>query len=157
MLFFKPNVDKLKEKGDVRGLIKALKHKDVSIRRNAAKALGDLKASDAIDALIKALSDEDVGVRIEVARALGKLKDSKAIEPLLEVVRKDESLDVKIEAAKALKEIGYSKATELLVGLVSQSLKIPKEMAEKIVSEGKIVDAILDKKKFIDRFFKRKT
>jgi len=155
MLFFKPSVEKLKEKKDVAGLIKALRHNDVSIRRKAARALGDLKAKDAVDALVEALSDEDVDVRIEVVRALKKIRDPKMIDALLEVVRKDESLDVKIEAAKALKDIGYSKATELIINLVSQSLKVPKEIAEKIVSEGKIVEAILDKKRFLDRFLKK--
>lgn len=154
MLFFKPNVNKLKEKRDVEGLIKALRHKDVLIRRKAAKALGDLKASDAIEALIAALKDKDVEVRVEAIRALGRIKDNRAINPLLEVLRGDESLDVKVEAAKALKEIGYTKATDLLVELVSKSLKIPMEMAEKIISEGKMFDALLDKKKLFDRFLK---
>ncbi len=155
MLFFKPNVEKMKERGDVEGLIKALRHKDVSVRKKAAKALGDLNAKDAVDALIEALKDEDVDVRIEVARALGKVKDPKAVDALLEVVRKDESLDVRIEAAKALKEIGYSKATELMVNLISQSLKVPKEIAEKIVSESRINEIMLDKKKLLDKFLKK--
>ena len=40
-LFGPPNVEKLKAKGNVKGLIKALDYKkDASVRRAAAKALG---------------------------------------------------------------------------------------------------------------------
>ena len=155
MFFFKPNVEKLKEKRDVEGLVKALRHKDPSIRRKAARALGELKAKDALDALINALIDEDVAVRLEVVRALGKIKDERAIDHLLKVLRKDESLDVKIEAAKALKEIGYSKATEILIDSISKSLKIPTAMAEKMVKEGKLLDAIAGKKDIVEKFLKR--
>lgn len=144
-MFFKPNVKKLKEKGDVKGLIKALRHKDPSIRKDAAKALGDLKANEAVEELIDALKDSNTDVRIEVVRALGKIKDEKAINPLIDVVREEKSLDIKLEALRSLKDIGYSKATEMMVGLVSQYLKIPKEVATKMVSEGKVFDLISDK------------
>ena len=40
--FGPPNIEKLKEKRDVKGLIKALSHKEWNIRRDAAKALGEL-------------------------------------------------------------------------------------------------------------------
>ena len=38
-LFGPPNIEKLKEKRDVEGLIKALRHKDAKIRCDAAEAL----------------------------------------------------------------------------------------------------------------------
>ncbi len=154
MFFLKPNVEKLKEKGNVEGLIKALKYKDPSIRRKAANALGELKAKESLDALIDALADEDVKVRLEVVRALGRLGDSRAVEALINVVKGDESLDVKLEAIKSLKSIGYSKTTELLVGMVSKSLKVPKDMAEKIVKEGRVIDMLMSKRKLLDKFLK---
>jgi hypothetical protein len=43
MGLFKPNVEKMKAKGDVGGLIKALKDKDGDVRDAAARALGKMK------------------------------------------------------------------------------------------------------------------
>ena len=39
---FKPNVERLQEKKNVKGLIKALRHKDSDVRRDAAWALGKI-------------------------------------------------------------------------------------------------------------------
>lgn len=37
--FFKPNIEKLEERRDVKGLIKAIKYKDEDVREKAADAL----------------------------------------------------------------------------------------------------------------------
>ncbi|RLG37149.1 MAG: HEAT repeat domain-containing protein, partial [Candidatus Alkanophagales archaeon] len=39
---FEPNVKRLQEKKNVKGLIKALRHKDRHVRREAASALGEI-------------------------------------------------------------------------------------------------------------------
>ena len=41
-LFGPPNIEKMKEKGDIKGLIKALQHKNGPTTYQAAKALGEL-------------------------------------------------------------------------------------------------------------------
>ncbi|MBN1264817.1 MAG: HEAT repeat domain-containing protein [Anaerolineales bacterium] len=61
-LFGPPNIDKLKTRGDVEGLIKALDYKkesraDSKVRASAARALGELKAEQAVEHLIKALDE----------------------------------------------------------------------------------------------------
>ena len=128
---FKPNIERLKARWDIDGLIKALNHRDYRIRKKAAEALGDMKAKEAVDALIKTLKDENSEVRKAAAYALGRIGDEKAIKPLAEAL-KDESIDVRLEAAKSLKEIGYKKVAEL-PELISEVLNISKSEAFKIL------------------------
>jgi HEAT repeat protein len=49
---FKPNVEKLKAKGDVEGLIKVLKHKNPEVRSEAEEALGEI-GKPAVEPLIQ--------------------------------------------------------------------------------------------------------
>ncbi len=73
-LFGPPDVAKLKAKGDVPGLIKALGYaKDAGVRRAAAEALGQIRDATAVEPLIAALRDQDTGVRMRAAEALGRL------------------------------------------------------------------------------------
>jgi len=69
-LFGKPNVDKLRTKRDVDGLVKALVYEDPGIRLAAALALGELGDPSAASALIPLLSDDDPGVRRVAAQAI---------------------------------------------------------------------------------------
>jgi len=128
---FKPNIERLKARWDVEGLVEALNHRDYRIRKKAAEALGEMKAEEAVDALIKTLKDENSEVRKAAAYALGRIGDERAVRPLVEAL-KDESLDVRFEAAKALKEIGYKKAAEL-PKLVSDALNISRDEALRIL------------------------
>jgi len=70
---FKPNVERLQEKKNVKGLIKALRHKDGYVREGAAGALGEIGDERAVEPLIRALKDEYSGVRERVAEALVKI------------------------------------------------------------------------------------
>lgn len=53
-LFGKPDVRKLEQRRDIKGLIKALKHRDESVRSDAAEALGRI-GEEAINPLIQEL------------------------------------------------------------------------------------------------------
>lgn len=89
----------LKEKKDVEGLIFILEDEDedVNIRYDAAKALGELKDTRAIDPLIKAL-DLRTENRVRPAfayypiytsaavKALGEIGDPRAVDPLLDIL-----------------------------------------------------------------------
>lgn len=74
-LFGPPNVEKLKAKGDIKGLIKALHYKkDWIVRKKAANALGDLGCKEAIGPLVECLiSDEESLVRKAATAALDNL------------------------------------------------------------------------------------
>ena len=73
---FKPNVERLQEKKNVKGLIKALRHKDRRVRSEAAEALGEIGDKRAVEPLIQALKDEYWDVRLRAEKALEKIEKS---------------------------------------------------------------------------------
>ncbi len=140
-LFGPPNVEKLKRTRDVKGLLKALGHKDPAIRLNAENALNELgtaaveplidaalyawnanvreAAMEALRklgtaALIARLEDEDAGVRGATALALGQLEDTGAVEPLIAALEDDEA-GVCVAVALALGELGDARGVEPLI------------------------------------------
>jgi HEAT repeat protein len=83
-LFGPPNVENLKAKGDVQGLIKALGYeKDESVRRKAAQALKGLGWWRVFEPLTGALKSKNKYVRQGAARVLGQIGDVQAVEPLV--------------------------------------------------------------------------
>ena len=102
------------EKGDVDGLIRALRHEDEEVRWKAAETLGEIGDERAVEFLIQALRDNNEVVRESTAWALGEIGDSRAVEPLIQAL-KDEDDDVRLRAAYALEKIGDSRAVEPLI------------------------------------------
>lgn len=155
---FKPNVERMEKKRDVRGLIKALRHKDVEVREPAAKALvmiggvaveplvralkdknqlarryasevlGDLGDATAVESLNQALKDEDVDVRCCAAEALGKIGDVRAVGPLIQTLKDKENL-VQLRAARALGKMGDVRVVEPLIELLRDEDKLVREAA----------------------------
>ncbi len=119
---FKPNVERLREKKNVKGLIKALRHKDWHVREEAAWALGGIGDARAVEPLIQALMDEYSVVRKGAAWAFGKIGDKRAVKHLIKAL-KDENSDVREKAAEALGKIGDTRAVEHLF----QALKDDKD------------------------------
>ena len=69
----KPNTEKLKEKRDVEGLIKALEHRDETVQEEAAVALGDIGESG-VEPLIQVLKDGYLPTqRATAVKALDKI------------------------------------------------------------------------------------
>lgn len=111
-----PNIEELKAKKDVEGLIKALQYKkDWRIQRQAAEALGKIKDIRAVESLIQALKDDDMHVREKAAEALGRIGDKRATELLIRAREEDEDYDVRIDATEALGRIGDKRAIEPLI------------------------------------------
>jgi HEAT repeat protein len=100
----KPNIEEMKVKKDVPGLIEALNHTDWIVRSSAACALGDIANPRAVDSLIAALRDRNSQVRFSASIALGGISDPRAVE-LLIVALKDENPRVREGAADALGQI----------------------------------------------------
>lgn len=118
---FTPDVEKLREARDIRGLAKALGHADLQIARKAAAALADLPSPDAVPSLIQALASPDKDIRRLSATALGANRDPRAIPSIL-AAAEDPDLGVRLEAVKALGELGGAGSTAFLTRLTNDSV-----------------------------------
>lgn len=114
----KPNIEKLRDKEDVKGLIKALQYRkdsieyeDVEVRVDAACELIDIGGKRAVEPLIEALGDIDWRVRHNAAIALGNIGDERAVEPLIKALDND----VGRLAAQSLGGIGDKRAVKPLI------------------------------------------
>jgi HEAT repeat protein len=112
-LFGPPNIDKMKAKRDVNGLCYVLtEEKDSALLCKAAKALGEIGDTRAVESLIFALKNGNGGVRLAVAKALGEIKDVRAVEPLI-IALNDKY--IQCEVVSALGKIGDHRAVEPLI------------------------------------------
>jgi len=111
-------VDKLKAKGNVRGLVKALESGDRTTLIRATKALGELGGGQAVDALVGELRMAEFGrvprVPLEAAYALGETGDARAVEPLVTLLGNGTPRG-REAAACALGKIGDRRAVEPLI------------------------------------------
>lgn len=83
-LFGPPDVEKLKVRHDVRGLVRALGYQqDRFVRMTAAEALGELGEPTAIKTLAAVLEDSSQDVQRAAFHALGRIGSDVAIQPLL--------------------------------------------------------------------------
>ena len=110
------DIEKMEERKDVNGLIKALIHKNPEIRKLAASALGsyDIRDARAVEPLITLLNDEDLETRKQAATTLGYIGRAKAVGPLIEAL-KDINSGIREDAAYALGSIGNKRAVEPLI------------------------------------------
>lgn len=84
------------------------------LRRQVARALGQLKSPEAVPALLEALAcQEDVQLREAVVRALGAIGDRRAASPLLELLRSDK-LQPHEALIEALGELQVKEARSLV-------------------------------------------
>jgi len=105
MRLFRPNVGKMTRKGDLAGLLRALSDREAAVRRDAARALGEIADPRALGGLVAALADPDLEVRERVCEVLPKF-GSAALPPLTEALA-GESEDRSLSAAAALLRMGY--------------------------------------------------
>lgn len=130
-LFGPPNVDKMKEKKDVQGLVKALGYeKDNGIRESAARALGEIGDKRAVEALIDVLNDRDwekrrenKPVRCAAAIALGHIGDLRAVRPLAETLD-DYKMEVDRPAKDALIEIGAPSVVDEVMAVINDLMNL---------------------------------
>lgn len=84
---FRPDVQKLQNQRDIKGLRAALHHKDSQIRAHAAYALGELREKSASAELQNLLLTDTSDVRRESALALGNIKNAPSIPALIETFK----------------------------------------------------------------------
>lgn len=92
----------------------ALKDKDIRVKRETAKVLGETRSEMALIPLEAAVGDADYSVRIEAIKSLGLIGSERAIE-LLRDTFKDHNRAVRLEAANALMQIGSETALKVLI------------------------------------------
>ncbi|MBI5653945.1 MAG: HEAT repeat domain-containing protein [Chloroflexi bacterium] len=127
-LFGPPNVEKMKAKRDVKGLIKAMGYeKDATVRKSAVEALGEIRDEASLDPLINALKDSNKYIRKAAAEALGKIGDARAVEPLIVALKNSERL-VLPYASEALSKIG-ALAVEPLIAALKDSDDVLRQYA----------------------------
>ena len=153
-LFGPPNVVRMKAKGDIQGLVKALSYKDMNVQKAATKALvamleayrlGDWKVKDAtlealvklgkpaVELLVAVLNGPGWYVRSDVATALGQIGDPRAVGPLIGALG-DSDEYVRAGAAEALGRIGDARAVEpLLKVLKDYPPRVNKAVAQALV------------------------
>jgi hypothetical protein len=94
--------------------IQKLQSSDGATREEAAKALGELGAPEAVPALIQALTeDENWRVAWRAAEALGQIGDPEAVDTLIQAARRDNNDSVCLASIWALGEIGDPKAVDI--------------------------------------------
>jgi hypothetical protein len=155
-LFGPPNVENLKSKKDVQGLIKALNYKkDRDIRARAAAALADLfgppdvenlKARGDVEGVMKALEyKKDNDVREKVAAAIREIKDERAAEILIQVLEGEDAA-VRAEAAMALGEIRAEKAVRPLIRVLKdedEDLREKAAMALGAIGDERAIEPLI--------------
>jgi HEAT repeat protein len=110
-------VKRLEERGDVQGLIRALRNRDPGVQYEAVEALGELRDPAATPALMGALTgDQYSGIRWKAAEALAKI-GTPAVPSLLAVLAHPDE-DIRWKAAVTLGEIGDTRAIPPLVELL---------------------------------------
>ena len=116
-------IEKAKAKKDIKALAKILlKNKNVSLRMQAASALGDLGGEEAFDFLVKALYDNEEMVSRSAAKALALMGQEKAIGPLLQAFEQC-AIDT-LGAEWAFKVIGEKAFPSIIAAYKSSNYKI---------------------------------
>jgi HEAT repeat protein len=145
-LFGPPNIEQLKAKRNVKGLVKALLYrKDAAVRESAAAALESLGwqpdageagaaywavkhqwdkcveiGARAVKPLLVALQDNEGSVRLAAAAALGQIGDAGAVSALVAALE-DADAEVREAAVEALTRIGAPAVGQLIVLLKKQA------------------------------------
>ncbi len=108
------DIDELKKRLGVEGLIALIKCDSYSRRIEAIEALGVICDERAVEPMITVLGDEDVTVRQLTVITLGNIGDKRAVEPLINLLY-DNDFDVRLFTIYALGNIGDSRAVEPLI------------------------------------------
>lgn len=105
-------------------------------RLAAAKALGELKSSAAVEPLAQALNDQYETVAVEAAVSLGRIGDARAV-PALAETSKAGSVRLRGSCAASIRQIGGEAALEPLTALLGDdSMKVRNEAVNGLIELG---------------------
>jgi HEAT repeat protein len=135
-----PNVEKLKKKGDIRGLVKALGHEDFKVRQDAFSALYRLEDPRSVPLLIEALSSPSHSTRKSASSLLGKMAHPRAVRPLTSALA-DPTIEVRKDASIALGRIGDAAALMPLIAVLQNENEYASVRKAAARSLGQLGDA----------------
>lgn len=135
----KPDVKKLEESRNVKGLIKALKYKgDAYVRWKAAKILGKWKEERAIKGLVELLNDPHWHVRRNAVEALGNIGSKTSVKEI-EKLLSDENPYVRASAASSLAKIkDINSVNELVKHLSDRDIEVKMNVIDAIGEIGDV-------------------
>jgi HEAT repeat protein len=128
---FKPNIEKLKKKNDLIGLINSIKCRSSDIQAAAVKALNEMGGT-AIDKLIIMLNDNNKNTRETAVKALEKI-GAPAVKPVIAALEQGSDFYAKI-ALITLIQIGKP-ATSALIETILNKNFVVRETAYKALYE----------------------
>ena len=108
---FRPNIERMKNRGNLKGLVKTLDHKDLNVRRSAVVALGQLGDSRIIDPILPLLKSRDVETRRVTISSLVQTGKQGVNDHLVDYLQ-DSDLTVRETVLGALEQLGISASAE---------------------------------------------
>jgi len=114
-----PDIPALVEQKNYRGLIHALRHRNLAVQWQASRALAGL-GTEGMDHLLSALRTRNKDIRLGIIEALGEIADPRSVEPLITLLENRDN-EIRREAALALGAIGDPRA----VGPLEELLRDP--------------------------------
>lgn len=144
-----PNIENLKSRRDLDGLVKALHYQDSpQVRQQAARALGEMGDRKALNPLLSVLqnSKEQQSVRWNAATAIGQLKDAGGLKPLLVIAQNKQDVILQSKAIKAIGQITDPQAArEHVAALAISNKEIQKASTHALqVMSRQAVDALVE-------------
>ena len=112
-LFGPPNIEEMKARQDIKGLIKVLHHSDPKIIQSAAGALVQM-GEPVLDSVIAVTQDPYTNARIYACWILGQIPSRRGVDPLLARLN-DPVKNIRLTAIRSLGAIGDGRATEALL------------------------------------------
>ena len=105
-----------------------LNSREIKIRREAAKILGEIKDNRAVELLVISLSDKDEEVRDLSAKALSEIKDLSIVDPLIiNLTNSDKNL--RELSARILGYLGDKRAVDPLIDLLEDKEEVVRAQA----------------------------
>lgn len=141
---FGPNIQKMCEKQDVKGLTRVLVHKDYLFRIRAVEALGGIGSPQALEALASH-REEEPAVKRTIIKVMAGLGGETAVATL-QVMLQDPDLKVRLTVVRSLRDMQEEDAVGLLtLALANYQVRVRIEAVDALVQLGgtRIIEPLL--------------
>jgi diguanylate cyclase (GGDEF)-like protein len=140
--FLRPNLDILKSKEDIKGIVNAIKStKDENIRSKAIEALFEIGTEKAVKALIEVVNKEEKLIRQKILETFEKVANERVQEALIKVSR-DSNSDLRLSAIFLLGKIKNERAVEAVIQALKDEDEVVRMKAAEILGKQKNEQAV---------------